>query len=613
MLNDERGKEEPSNEVLDGPKLLAHQGAGSEEPTLIEPAALPTTRNSTPPRVSSPPSTIPVARLSRAPSRTGLPTNSPSRLGTRGAVVAALHSEEAVRASAFGRGIGLLCLLGIGFQPFLGVVLWLRIVITIALLGLLGVSVWVWRRGLDQARYTRNHFRVFASSCVLISPLIVYYCGVFSPASLLITLGITFFGLGGDELFAIGAPIVATIFYVVLAILVTTGIVPEVGLFYAPDADLLARIFMIVLVPSVLFVSLWQARLSRRATFEAIQKSTDASRLAAQREAQLDEAHQNLEIALRAGAGLEGRYTGTTAGRYRLAEVIGRGAMGEVYVAADIDTNEPAAVKMMGVAGLEHPALVERFVREGEMARLIDVPNVVRVLEVGTTDAGAPFIAMELLRGNDLAYHLRHKKQLELAAVAELVREIGRGLAAAHDASIVHRDLKPQNLFLSESEAGRSLWKILDFGVSKLQGSSGTLTQHAIVGTPGYMSPEQAQGREAEPRSDIFSLGAVAYRAITGRPPFSGNDTPQILFEIVYKMPTRPSELIAGLPGDVELVLAIALAKRKNERFGSAMEFAEAFVHASRGRLQDELRKRGRAMVAKYPWGKAIVDSKLHV
>lgn len=614
VIRDEPGDEESARALEAGPQLLANHGTGSEEPTVVEtPSMPPPSRTSVPPQLSAPSPTMPTARLSLAPSRAGIGTSAASRAGTRSTVVAALHTEEAARASAFGRGIGILCVLGIGFQPFLGIVLWLRIVITIALFGLLAVSIWVWRRGKDQARYNRNVFRVFASSCVLIAPLIVYYCGTFSPAPLLITLGITFFGLGGDDLFAIGGPIVVTVCYVLLASLVTAGIVPEVGLFRSPSTDTLARVFMTVLVPSVLFVSLWQARLSRRATLDAIRKSTEASRLAAQREAQLDEAHQNLERALRAGAGLEGRYTGTNAGRYRLAEVIGRGAMGEVYSAAHIDSGEHAAVKLLSVAGLENPALIERFLREGEMAMRIDMPNVVRVLEVGATDDGAPFIAMELLRGNDLAYHLRHKKQLDLAAVAELVREVGRGLAAAHEAAIVHRDLKPQNLFLSETGFGRSIWKILDFGVSKLQGSSGTLTQHAIVGTPGYMSPEQAQGQDADTRSDIFSLGAVAYRSLTGRPPFSGNDTPQILFEIVYKIPTRPSELITTLPRDIDLVLAIALAKRAEERFATAFELAEAFVHASRGRLPPDVRERGRAIVAKYPWGKAIVESKLNL
>src|SRR5439155_13924929 len=138
-----------------------------------------------------------------------------------------------------------------------------------------------------------------------------------------------------------------------------------------------------------------------------------------------------------------------------------------------------------------------------------------------------------------------------LAELVELVRQIAAGLSAAHRAGVVHRDLKPANLFLVE-KPGDDTWKILDFGVAKLRGSTGTLTQRAIIGTPGYMSPEQAQGREVDPRSDVFSLGAVLYRALTGRPAFSGPDLPQILFDIVYRCPTRPSEIVASLPRDVD-------------------------------------------------------------
>jgi serine/threonine-protein kinase len=190
------------------------------------------------------------------------------------------------------------------------------------------------------------------------------------------------------------------------------------------------------------------------------------------------------------------------------------------------------------------------------------------------------------------------------------VEQVSRPLAAAHDASIVHRDVKPQNLFLADTN-DRPIWKILDFGVAKQQDSSGTLTQSAVVGTPGYMSPEQARsGDDVDKRSDIFSLGAVVYRALTGRPPFAGADMPAILFEIVYKSPVRPSESMLGIPRDVDLVLAIALAKRRDDRFANAPEFADAFRRAARGKLPQTLRERGRALVDEYPWGKSVVEER---
>ncbi|MEO5727960.1 MAG: hypothetical protein ABI134_00485, partial [Byssovorax sp.] len=158
--------------------------------------------------------------------------------------------------------------------------------------------------------------------------------------------------------------------------------------------------------------------------------------------------------------------------------------------------------------------------------------------------------------------------------------------------------------------AGRkAVWKLLDFGVSKLDDTTGTLTRSAVIGTPGYMAPEQARGSEADMRSDIFGLGAVTYRALTGRPPFKGSDTPQILFEIVYRSPTRPSELVRSLHPDVELALVLALAKRAEDRFAGALEFAAALRSAATGGLDPGLRERAVTVLAAQPWGRQVVDA----
>src|SRR5262249_45752228 len=156
----------------------------------------------------------------------------------------------------------------------------------------------------------------------------------------------------------------------------------------------------------------------------------------------------------------------------------------------------------------------------------------------------------------------RRTGQLDLPEAIELCDQVAAALGHAHGAGIVHRDIKPQNLFL----VGAS-WKILDFGMSRLRESRGTLTQNAIIGTPGYMAPEQARAHAADERGDLFSLGAVMYRAITGHTPFRGRDTPQILFDLVYKAPRRPTELVRSLPTDLDLFFAIALAKRPDDRF----------------------------------------------
>lgn len=525
--------------------------------------------------------------------------------------VRALHAEEAARASGFGRAVAILSACGVLAQPLFpfSSVVWINRLMLVTLLAMFSVGIWVWRRSRDEGRYTRATFRIFASVCVVSVLVIQYAAGVFSPTPVLVTLGISFFALGNDERFAAGISIVAAASYLVVAGLVTFGVLPDVGLFPALSAPLPGRLFMLVTVPVVFLVTLWQARLSRAATLAAIQRSNDAILLARQREAQLDEANQNLDLALHAAAGKRGRYTDAVVGKYLLAEIIGRGAMGEIYAASHVETGDAAAMKLLQASAQRDPDLFQRFLREGKIAARLRSPNVVTVYDVGEADDGAPFIAMELLRGTDLSALLRQQHQLDLAAVLDLVDEVARGLAAAHAASIVHRDLKPQNIFLSERAGRKAVWKVLDFGVSKLDDTTGTLTRSAVIGTPGYMSPEQARGSEADMRSDIFGLGAVTYRALTGRPPFKGSDTPQILFEIVYRSPMRPSELVRSLHPDVELALALALAKGAADRFSSALEFAAALRSAADGGLDPTLRERGASVLAVQPWGRQVVDA----
>jgi serine/threonine-protein kinase len=170
---------------------------------------------------------------------------------------------------------------------------------------------------------------------------------------------------------------------------------------------------------------------------------------------------------------------------------------------------------------------------------------------------------------------------------------------------VVHRDLKPQNLFRSEPVPANGegpTWKILDFGVSRLVDADSSLTRGQAIGTPSYMSPEQARGLDVDQRADIFALGTLAYRALTGRPPFSGSEVPQILFSVVYAMPPRPSELVP-VSGAVDEVLAIALAKRPVDRFARAGELVDAFERALGGSLSAELRDRARPLTAALPWG----------
>jgi serine/threonine-protein kinase len=564
-------------------------------------------------RTHGPRSTLPAAdaTIAETPRARAIAAAASATMPLDAAVKQAVRAQETRRARGFAAATAGLCAFGLVMLFFLPAQeRWLRGAALAALVTLGGVALWVVWLAAESARYRRVHFRVFVVAAVSSGLVILYQLGLFSPAPILVPFGLAFFGQSTDRRFAIGAGIVMTAAYTALAALVATGALPDLGMVRGVFLSQTARVHALLLLPAVFLVSLAQARLGRRATVEAIQRANEATRLALQREGQIEEAHRNLDLVLRAAAG-QGKHTGSRAGSYELAEVIGRGAMGEVYAAAHVETGEPAAVKLVKASVLEEPAMVARFLREGQVAVGLRAPNVVRVLEIGETADGAPFIAMERLHGTDLSARLRQTPQLDLGEVARMVEQVAAGLSAAHAASVVHRDLKPQNIFLAELPGAKAAWKILDFGVSKILGSTGTLTQQQIVGTPGYMSPEQAQGLEVGPAADLFSLGAVAYRALTGRPAFSGSDLPQILFDVVYGSPARPSDLCPALPSDVELVLALSLAKKAEDRLQTAEEMASAFRAAARSELAPALRDRARALLSHQPWGRPLGGSPL--
>jgi len=325
----------------------------------------------------------------------------------------------------------------------------------------------------------------------------------------------------------------------------------------------------------------------------------------AQREALLAEARQELDRALRAGG--VGRYTDHTLGSFRVGKVIGRGAMGEVYEAVHVGTGKPAAVKFLQAEMLRSADSVRRFVREAQIAAALRVDNVVEVYEIGDLSAGVPYIAMELLTGQDLAEHLREHGRLTLKDTIRLARDVAAGLEAARTAGIVHRDLKPANLFYAKRADGVHVWKILDFGVSKLMGTlQGTLTKNALVGTPEYMAPEQPLGREVSHRTDIHALGVICYRALTGRPAFTGEGLMETVYNVVNRLPPRPTDALSTLPEGVDIVLAIAMAKSPENRFESALELAQALEGARAGTVPPELRARALALLERDPWGTPV-------
>jgi len=426
----------------------------------------------------------------------------------------------------------------------------------------------------------------------------VYYWGTGSPVAALLVYGIYFFSLGASRRITTAMYALVAAIHGVLGLGILFGVLADHGVVRIDHLRTREQVAILCIIEALYFIAYYTARVSQRVTLDAMGKLEQAVRGNAQRDALLAEARAELDRALRIGG--PGRFTDQIIGSFRLGVLIGRGGMGEVYEAHAVTDRREAAVKLLSPGTLREPIAVQRFLREAQTASRLDCPHVVRVLEVGTTTGEIPFLAMERLRGHDLAHRLRSQRRLELPDTKHLVDQLAIGLEAARVAGIVHRDLKPHNVFLAE-DAGYHRWKILDFGVSK-SGGSGTLTQGHVVGTPAYMAPEQARGEDVDHRADVYSLAAIIYRAVTGHPVFTGKDVPATLHEVVYRVPTRPS-LLGPLPGDVDRVLAVGLAKEPRDRFAFALELARWFAAAVGQGLDPEQRRRADELIARYPWG----------
>jgi predicted Ser/Thr protein kinase len=255
-------------------------------------------------------------------------------------------------------------------------------------------------------------------------------------------------------------------------------------------------------------------------------------------------------------------------GRYQIVGRIGRGGMGMVYRGFDAALERHVAVKTLALEGTIDDESRTRFEIEAKAAARLQHPNIVTVYELGD-DRGMPFIAMELLPGADLEGLLRARESLELHEKLEIVIQACRGLAYAHEHGIIHRDVKPSNLRLLDD----GTVKILDFGIAKL-GSTNVTRAGMMVGTMNYMSPEQIRGLTLDGRSDVFSLGVILFQLLTGRRPFVGKGGTDVLYRIVQD-PTPPLEVDLGsVTGRLRTVLEKALAKDRDTRYGSALDFA---------------------------------------
>ena len=268
------------------------------------------------------------------------------------------------------------------------------------------------------------------------------------------------------------------------------------------------------------------------------------------------------------------------AGRYQLGERLGCGSMGEVWAGHDLRDQRPVAVKLLlpelvGASSEPHV----RFMREAMVLTKIRSPHVVEVYDYGE-DKATPFIVMERLTGIDLQRLLSEQGRLHPAALCVLTSDVAQALHAIHGVGVVHRDLKPSNIILCQVDGDR-VAKVIDFGIARPAVAAMKITGLRMLGTAHYMSPEQClRAAQADHRSDLWALGVIAYRALTGAMPFDGGDVVELVGVINRAPALPPTRLVAGLPAAIDAFFERALAKRPEDRFQSALELAQALEEA---------------------------------
>ncbi len=278
-------------------------------------------------------------------------------------------------------------------------------------------------------------------------------------------------------------------------------------------------------------------------------------------------------------------------GKYRVMAVLGEGGMGSVFEAEHIAIGRLVAMKVLHPAQATKKVAVKRFHQEARAAGGIGHPNICEVFDFGTLADGSPYLVMERLRGDTLASRISTEGGLPIDEVLEAVMQVLSGLSAAHDRGILHRDIKPENVFLAERPGYPPIAKLLDFGVSKVVAGGANewddetdLTKTGMVmGTPYYMSPEQARGeRNLDARLDLYAVGVLLYEALTGKRPFTGKNYNALLVHILSGNAAPPSSLRASIPYELERIVLKAMSKNREDRYASAAEFGRALAAVRR-------------------------------
>jgi len=276
---------------------------------------------------------------------------------------------------------------------------------------------------------------------------------------------------------------------------------------------------------------------------------------------------------------------------YRVERLLGEGGMGAVYEASHLRLARRFAVKVLFPAVASNPEALARFKREATITSELHHPHIVEVIDFYHMSDGTPYLVMELLEGQDLATRIQRTGRLELLEVASILRQAASGLQAAHQHGIVHRDLKPQNIFLCRRGERDNFVKVVDFGISKVLGSQSAMTRTgALMGTPFYMAPEQAEQRasEVDLRTDVYAMGVILHEMLAGQVPFSADSIPSLLYLIVHKDPPALQSLRPDVPESIERVIQKAMRKRPDDRYQSMGVLSREFISALEVRDFDE-------------------------
>jgi len=272
------------------------------------------------------------------------------------------------------------------------------------------------------------------------------------------------------------------------------------------------------------------------------------------------------------------------AGKYELRRLLGRGGMGSVWEGVHATLGTQVAVKFIEAEYANSHEAIQRFENEAKAAAKLSTKHVVSIHDHGLMPDGRPYIVMEFLAGEPLDQRLARVGRLSVAETSQIITHVGRALIRAHEAGIVHRDLKPENIFLvRDEEDGTELAKVVDFGIAKFTDKSSGLSSStktgAVLGTPYFMSPEQARGlRGVDYRSDLWSMGVIAFRCITGQMPFNGEAVGDLLVQICTAPLPMASQVAPGVPAGFDAWVERALARDPAQRFQSASELAEALA-----------------------------------